>query len=143
MEQRDPVEILATYLRKTARAGGGVSSNRKALAMHLHLSVEQVCEARDALHTSGRLKMSRYKAVYTSIDGIAFGGAGMLEPKTGALMNYLRRQFDPVYDARVAEQPNAIPRGEPQQVVIGSVKTHIGFAVALVLCQPGSRLLTA
>lgn len=141
MEKRDPVEVLAAYLRKTARAGMGVSSNRKALAMHLGLSVAQVCAARDELQSCGRLYRGGH--MYESIDGIPFGDAGKTEVKADRLMTYLRRKYELVVDARVVDKPEEVPRGAPREVIIGSVRTGIAFAAAAVLCTPGSRLLVS
>lgn len=142
MEKRDPVEVLAAYLRKSARAGGGVSSNRKALAIYLGLSVAQVCAARDELQKNGRLKIGG-NALYLSIDGVPFGDAGKPEARAQALMTYYRRRYDMVVDARVVDHPDKEIRGTPSEIIIGSVRTGIAFAAAAVLCTPGSRLLVS
>lgn len=142
MEKRDPVEVLAAYLRKTARAGGGVSSNRKALAIYLKLSVAQVCHARDELQKTGRLKIGG-NALYLSIDNVPFGDAGKAQTKADGLMTYLRRNHNFAVDARVVDNPKEVPRGDPNEVIIGTVRTGIAFAAAMVLCAPGSRLLVS
>lgn len=137
----DPVEVFAKYLRAKARAGGGVSGNRKALAMHLGLTVTQVCSARDTLHRAGRLVCEGQS--YISIDGMAFGGEDRTPTKAEPLMTYLRKRFDTVYDARIGRDPEKVPKGAPKEVVIGGITTSIGFAAALVLCAPGSRMSMA
>ena len=137
----DHVEIFAKYLRAKARAGGGVSGNRKALAMHLGLTPNQVCAARDALHKAGRLVCEGQ--AYISIDGMMFGGEDRTPTKAGPLMTYLRRNFDRVYDTRIVKEPDKVPKGPPREVVIGDIRTSIAFAAALVLCAPGSRVSMA
>lgn len=136
-------DILAAYYRKAAAAGRGASRNNRALAMHLGMTIDQIRAAKTALITAGRL-VRIGNIGYESIDGVMFSGdRGRTENEASPLMTYLRRRFEKVYDARIIDQPLAVPRGTPPEVVIGSVRTSIGIAAAMVLCAPGSRVSLA
>lgn len=138
----NPTETLAGYYRKAARAGKGVTFNTGHLAKHLGMSQSQVYEARDELYRSGRLITKMGHRVVESIDGVKFTNHEPPTTPTEPLMNYLRKTFVPVYDARVSDSPEkAVRRGRPAEVVIGDKRVGIGFAAAMVLCQ--SRLCMA
>jgi len=106
--------------------------------MFLGLSMRQVSDAREYLVATGRL--IRREKIYVSIDGFKFGADGQRHEDPDRLFMYLRKHFPAVYDARVGDEPNRVARGIPSEVMIGSVRTGIGFAAALVLCAPGSRI---
>lgn len=126
-------ERLADYMRRNARKGMGVTQNTRSVAIHLGMSESQVIQAKENLRGTGRLVMGEQRI--ESIDGVKFQSDAPLPSPAEPLMNFLRRQFKPVCDARVVDHPEKAFRTKPTEIIVGDVRTSMGFAAAMVLCR--------
>lgn len=130
------VEVVARYFRDLAARGLGCASNNGSVAMALGLSAKQVVEAKRALIDAGRL-VGRW-GIWQSIDGVRFGGDAKNDLES--LKNVLRRhRYSPVCDARVVDNPNAVPHGQVTELLVGNQRMTLRNAEALARELEGEK----
>lgn len=132
-------ERLAKKLRDMAMAGLPMPMNLIYTLKHqgFQMGATSLRAARDELLRSGRL-VAKVDGI-SSIDGLIFGSTAPKSDEVEMLKAFLRREYRPVYDPRTTDNPFKVPKGRPEELVVGSLRLTIDQAYRLAKNKASQR----